>query len=109
MIKFHRKLRQSGIQPNSAGQQGITPKTTSTLRITPFVGLALGVTLLAAGLLLTSTAIAQAHKQQRTLQRDAAQVSDAFSSYFERARSLDLLLSHDQAFASTENGAIDRG
>ena len=48
----------------------------STLRVTPFVALVLGVTLLAAGLLLTAGVIAQSHQQQHTLQRDAGQVSD---------------------------------
>lgn len=80
----------------------------SALRVTPFVALVLGVTLLAAGLLLTAGAAAQNHQQQRTLQRDAAQVSASFSSYFERARSLDLLLAHDDAFTLTSDGIVDR-
>ena len=68
----------------------------------------LGVTLLAAGLLLTTGAIAEGHQQQRTLQRDVAQVSDSFSSYFERARSLNLLLAHDQTFTPSAGGVVDR-
>ena len=78
------------------------------MHITPFVALLLGVTLLAAGLLITASARAQDQQQQRTLQRDAAQVSTSFSAYFERARSLDLLLAQDRAFAPTEQGTIDR-
>jgi diguanylate cyclase (GGDEF)-like protein len=78
------------------------------LRVTPFIALLLGVTLLAAGLLLTMSAVAQEHQQQRTQQRDAAQVSASFSSYFERARSLDLLLAQDAAFAPSERGIVDR-
>jgi diguanylate cyclase (GGDEF)-like protein len=91
-----------------SGNQGHSTNKTSTLRITPFVALVLGVTLLAAGLLLTTGAIAQGHQQQHTLQRDAAQVSDSFSSYFERARSLNLLLAHDQTFTPPEGGVVDR-
>jgi diguanylate cyclase (GGDEF)-like protein len=79
----------------------------SGLRVTPFVALVLGVTLLAAGLLLTAGVIAQSHQQQHTLQRDAGQVSDSFSAYFERARSLDLLLAHDQTFTPPEGGVVD--
>jgi diguanylate cyclase (GGDEF)-like protein len=77
------------------------------LRVTPFMALLLGVTLLAAGLLLTTTALAQEHQQQRTQQRDAAQVSASFSAYFERARSLDLLLAKDAAFAPSKQGIVD--
>lgn len=80
----------------------------SALRITPFVALGLGVALLAAGLLLTTGAVAQDQQQGRTLQRDAAQVSASFSSYFERAGSLDLLLANDQAFRPSEDGVVDR-
>jgi diguanylate cyclase (GGDEF)-like protein len=80
----------------------------SRLRMTPFVALVLGVTLLAAGLLLSTVAVAQDHQQQRTLQRDAARVSDSFSAYFERARSLDLLLAHDQALTPAVGGVVDR-
>jgi len=78
-----------------------------TLRVTPFMALLLGVTLLAAGLLITTSAVAQERQQQRTQQRDAAQVAAAFSAYFERARSLDLLLAQDSAFAPTEQGTVD--
>jgi diguanylate cyclase (GGDEF)-like protein len=77
------------------------------LRVTPFMALLLGVTLLAVGLLLTMSAVAQERQQARTQQRDAAQVSASFSSYFERARSLDLLLSQDEAFAQSAQGVVD--
>ena len=99
--------RGSGTPRDGDVPQGMPTNTTSRTRITPFVTLALGVTLLAAGLLLTTTAMAQERKQERTLQRDAAQVADSFSSYFERARSLDLLLAHDQAFTPSGDGVVD--
>jgi diguanylate cyclase (GGDEF)-like protein len=78
------------------------------LRVTPFMALLLGVTLLAAGLLMTTNAVAQEHQQLRTQQRDAAQVAASFSAYFERARSLDLLLAQDAAFVPSERGIVDR-
>ncbi|MEP7202038.1 MAG: EAL domain-containing protein [Ilumatobacteraceae bacterium] len=84
------------------------PIKASGLRVTPFVALVLGVTLLAAGLLLTAGAAAQNRQQERTLQRDAVQVSASFSSFFERARSLDLLMAHDRAFELTSDGIVDR-
>src|SRR4051812_30220219 len=68
------------------------------MRRRPYVALLLGVVLLCVGLLATAAAVAQDRQQDRTLQRDAAQVALAFSSYFERARSLDLLLAQDRAF-----------
>jgi diguanylate cyclase (GGDEF)-like protein len=80
----------------------------SAMKVTPFVALLLGVTLLAVGLLVTMGAVAQDHQQRRTLGRDASQVSAAFSSYFERARSLDLLLAQDQAFVPSEKGIVGR-
>ncbi|MEY2437570.1 MAG: hypothetical protein QOF97_2406 [Acidimicrobiaceae bacterium] len=80
----------------------------SGFRVTPFVALLLGVALLATGLLLTTSAVGQEHQQQRTLQRDAAQVSAAFTAYFERARSLDLLLAQERSFAASEQGLVDR-
>jgi diguanylate cyclase (GGDEF)-like protein len=72
------------------------------------MALLLGVTLLAAGLLLTTGALAQERQLKRTQQRDAAQVSASFSAYFERARSLDLLLANDAAFQPGAHGVIDR-
>ena len=87
---------------------GGAPPRASALRITPFVALLLGVTLLAGGLLITASARAQEQQQRRTLQRDAAQVSASFSAYFERARSLDLLLAQDRAFVPTPQGTTDR-
>ena len=68
------------------------------MRRTPFVALLVGVALLSAGLLGMAGAVAQEQQQDRTLQRDAAQVASAFTSYFERARSLDLLLAQSPAF-----------
>src|SRR4051812_40233801 len=81
----------------------------AAVRVTPFVGLLVGVTLLAAGLLVATTAVAQEGQQRRTLQRDAAQVSASFSAYLDRARSLDLVLAQDRAFAPSEQGSIDVG
>ena len=63
----------------------------------PLVALLAGVILLAVGLLTTAEALAQQRQQDEALQRDAAQVSAAFTSYFERARSLDLLLAQSPA------------
>ena len=96
-------------QPKSGAGLLVTQEGTpaTTFRITPFLGLVLGVSLVAAGLLLSAAAVSQGHQQQRTLQRDAAQVSASFSSYFERARSLDLLLAHDQAFSAPASGVLD--
>jgi diguanylate cyclase (GGDEF)-like protein len=85
-----------------------SPDKTLGLRVTPFMALLLGVTLLAAGLLLTMSGVAQERQQRRTQQRDAAQVSASFSAYFERARSLDLLLAQDAAFAPSKHGIVDR-
>lgn len=68
------------------------------MRRIPFVALLAGVVLLSAGLLAAAGAVAQERQQDRTLQRDAAQVAAAFNSYFERARSLNLLLAQNPAF-----------
>src|SRR5687767_5881084 len=88
-------------------ERGAPSEEARAHRLTPFVALSLGVALLAAGLLFTASATAQEKQQQRTLQRDAAQVSASFSSYFERARSINLLLAQNQAFAMASPGAID--
>jgi diguanylate cyclase (GGDEF)-like protein len=77
------------------------------VRRTPLLALMVGVVLLAVGLLVTAGAFAQRREQLRTSQRDAEQVASAFTAYFERARSLDLLLAENQAFA-LKDGAIDR-
>jgi diguanylate cyclase (GGDEF)-like protein len=74
----------------------------------PFFAMLLGVVLLAAGLMATAVAFAQERKQQTGLQRDAAQVSASFSSYFERARSLNLLLAQNQTFAVATQGSVNR-
>ncbi len=66
-----------------------------------------GVVLLAAGLLVTAGAVAQGRQQDETMQRDATQVALAFSSYFERARSLDLLLAQNPAFTPGEDVPFD--
>ena len=78
------------------------------LRVTPFVALLAGVTLLAVGVLLTTNAFSQEQRQRQGLQRDADQVADSFTAYFERARSLDLVLAQNQAFHRDE-GDVDRG
>ena len=43
------------------------------------------------------------------MRRDAAQAAASFTSYFDRAHSLDLLLAQNQTFAVTSEGTIDRG
>jgi diguanylate cyclase (GGDEF)-like protein len=72
------------------------PQETIVRRM-PLIVLLAGVILLAAGLLTTAGSLAQQRQQDKALQRDAAQVSAAFTSYFERARSLDLLLAQNPA------------
>jgi diguanylate cyclase (GGDEF)-like protein len=107
-----KSLQQMDSGPDRLGDAAAQDESsvkTSRLRMTPFVGMVLGVALLAAGLLLTASAVAQGHQQQRTLQRDAAQVSASFTTYFGRARSLDLLLAHDQAFMVETQGDAERG
>jgi diguanylate cyclase (GGDEF)-like protein len=68
------------------------------MRRSPFVALLVGLVLLSVGLLGMAAAVAQQRQQDRTLERDSGQVASAFSSYFERARSLDLLLAQNPAF-----------
>jgi diguanylate cyclase (GGDEF)-like protein len=77
------------------------------MRRTPFIALLVGVVLLSAGLLAMAGSVAQERQQDRTLQRDAAQVASAFTSYFERARSLDLLLAQSPAFRPPDGGKVD--
>ena len=67
------------------------------MRRLPLMVLLAGVILLAVGLLTTAGSLASQRQQDKALQRDAAQVSAAFTSYFERARSLDLLLAQNPA------------
>jgi diguanylate cyclase (GGDEF)-like protein len=98
-------LRRGKVDPAIA--HAVPADKTLGLRVTPFMALLLGVTLLAVGLLLTMSAVAQERQQARTQQRDAAQVSASFSSYFERARSLDLLLAQDEAFVPSAKGVVD--
>lgn len=69
--------------------------------------LLLGVALLSGGLLATAGAVAQEHQQSRNLERDAVQVATAFTSYFERARSLDLLLAQSPAVTPHPGVAFD--
>lgn len=80
------------------------------LRLTPFVALLAGVTLLATGVLFTANALSQEQRQRQALDRDAEQVASSFTAYFERARSLDLVLARNQAFHRDEGaeGAVDR-
>jgi len=77
------------------------------MRRTPFIALLMGVVLLSVGLLATASAVAQERQLDRTLQRDAAQVGLVFSSYFERARSLDLLLAQNPAFRPPTGHLVD--
>lgn len=77
------------------------------MRRLPFLTTLIGVVLLASGLITTADAIAQGHAQQTTLRRDAAQISASFTSYFERARSLDLLLAHNPTFIQPAAGTVD--
>ena len=70
--------------------------------------LMIGVVLLAAGLLVTADALAQQRQLRRTLQRDADQISSAFTHHFDRARSLDLLLAQNEAFDPERTEATDR-
>src|SRR6266536_3352076 len=79
------------------------------MRRLPFLATLVGVVLLATGLMVTAQAVSQGREQQATLRRDAAQVAASFTSYFDRAHSLDLLLAQNQTFAVTSEGAIDRG
>jgi hypothetical protein len=58
-------------------------------------------------LLAVAGSVAQQRQQDRTLQRDAAQVASAFTSYFERARSLYLLLAQSPAFRPPDGGKVD--
>src|SRR6266542_282000 len=62
------------------------------MRRLPFLATLVGVVLLATGLMVTAQAVSQGREQQATLRRDAAQVAASFTSYFDRAHSLDLLL-----------------
>jgi len=77
------------------------------MRRSPFVALLAGVVLLSAGLLATAGALAQERQQDRVLQRDTAQVALAFTSYFERARSLDLLLAQNPALQPSAGQGVD--
>src|SRR4051794_18467107 len=79
------------------------------MRRLPFLATLIGVVLLAGGLLITADAVARQHAQQEMLQRDAAQVAASFTSYFDRARGLDLVLAHDEALTSATPSTADRG
>src|SRR3954470_15870592 len=61
------------------------------------VALLVGVVLLAVGPLAIVGSLAQQRQQDKALQTEASQVADAFTSYFERASSLDLLLAQNPA------------
>src|SRR4051794_8263604 len=61
------------------------------------VALLTGVVLLAVGPLAIAGSLAQQRQQDKALQTEATQVADAFTSYFERAGSLDLLLAQNPA------------
>jgi len=79
------------------------------MRKTYFASLIVGVVLLSAGPLAVASAVAQEHQHDRSLQHDAAQVASAFTSYFERARSLDLLLAQNPAFHPPTGQDVDLG
>jgi diguanylate cyclase (GGDEF)-like protein len=79
------------------------------MRRLPFLATLVGVVLLATGLMVTAQAITQGREQQATLRHDAAQAAASFTSYFDRARSLDLLLAQSQTLILAGPGAIDRG
>jgi diguanylate cyclase (GGDEF)-like protein len=74
------------------------------MRKLPLIALLVGVAFLAVGPVLVAGTIAQQHQQEETLQNDATQVATAFNSYFERARSLDLLLSQNPALRGLADG-----
>ena len=78
------------------------------MRRLPFLATLIGVVLLATGLLLSADAQAGAKEQRDGLRRDATQVAASFTAYFERARSLDLLLAHNQTFTAPSLASIDR-
>ena len=77
------------------------------MRRAPFLALLVGVVLLSAGLLAMTGAVAQERQRDKALQHDASQVAAGFSSYFERARSLDLLLAQSPAFRPPPGEGID--
>jgi diguanylate cyclase (GGDEF)-like protein len=79
------------------------------VRRSPFVALLIGVVLLSLGLLAMAVAVAEQRQQERTLQRDTAQVAAGFATYFERARSLDLLLAQSPAFRPPGGQKVDNG
>src|SRR4051812_34086825 len=64
--------------------------TKSTLAV-----LLLGVAMLVLGPLLVAQELAQQRQNDDELGHDGTQLASAFTSYFERARSLDLLLSQN--------------
>ena len=78
------------------------------MRRTPFVALLVGVVLLSAGLLGMAGAVAQERPGQDASAR-RAQVASAFTSYFERARSLDLLFAQTRLPAGDRRGHRQRG
>ncbi len=77
------------------------------MRRLPFVALLVGVVLLAVGLLAMSGALAQERQQRKMMERDALQTASAFGAYFERARSLDLLLAENPVFRPPAGEQID--
>jgi diguanylate cyclase (GGDEF)-like protein len=77
------------------------------MRKTYFASLLVGVVLLSAGPLAVAGAVAQERQRDKSLQHDAAQVASAFTSYFERARSLDLLLAQSPAFHPPAGQDVD--
>jgi diguanylate cyclase (GGDEF)-like protein len=66
-----------------------------------------GIVLLSGGLLTIPGARAQQRQQDETLQHDVSQVAAAFTSYFDRARSLDLLLAQSPALRTRAGEDFD--
>ncbi len=73
----------------------------------PFVALLVGVVLLSAGPLAIANSVEQERRQDTALEQDAAQVASAFTSYFDRARSLGLLLAQSPTFRPPAGEDVD--
>src|SRR3954464_10782350 len=75
------------------------------MRKSSLAALLLGVVLLVLGPLLVFQELAQQRQNDGELGHDGTQLASAFTSYFERARSLDLLLSHNPDLLSIPQAA----
>ena len=74
------------------------------MRKGPFAATLVGVALLVSGLLTSAGASAQHRDRQRSLATDAGQTAAAFGAYFERARSLNLLLAQNPTLLEVAPG-----